>query len=115
MEAFPRGKDIYIICGFVDQRIGLDGLKKFIETTCGMKLDDRSIFMCCGTNPSRCKIILKSPPGIECREEIFHGIQMPWPRNPNTIYQVKPMAVARLMSGLPVGEENILWTIEYKD
>ena len=113
MERFPRDRDIYIISGYVDQRRGIDGLCRYIEDICGMELDDRSIFMCCGKNNNRCKIIMKSAPGIECRSETFGDVKMPWPRVPDTIYQVKPMAVARLMSGYTIGEENILWTIEY--
>ena len=91
---------IYLVCGKIDMRKGIDGLVMVIAENYGLELYSNSLFIfCCGRN-DRFKGLFWDGEGFIMLYKRFENGRLSWPRNSNEAKKLSAQQLDWLLQGL---------------
>lgn len=102
--------NIYLITGYTDMRMSIDGLCSIIKQHLNEEPSQHSIYLFCGRRCDRIKVILREADGyvlLYKRLDVSHG-KYRWPRNSA---EAKPLTWQQfnwLMSGLEIEQPKAI-------
>jgi transposase len=92
---------VFIACGYVDLRKGIDGLAQIVGTRYKLNpFEKGTLFLFCGRRTDRCKGLLWRGNGFILLYRRFEDGSMSWPRTPEEAAEITEEQFRMLMKGL---------------
>ena len=94
---------LYLVCGYTDLRMGINGLLNLIQFRLRMDpYDQQAIFLFCGRRSSVIKgYVWESDGPVMITKRLVDG-RFQWPRNPDEVKKLSKEQFQHLMQGLSV-------------
>lgn len=114
---FVGADHVYIVCGYTDLRLGLDGLIALIDGRYRLNPLSNSLFLFCGRRLDRIKGLYREEDGFVLVYKRLDCGKFQWPRNSAEALAITAQQYRWLMEGLsvvqptahrPLGENIIL-------
>ena len=93
---------IYIVCGKMDLRKGIDSLAYLIQSQFDLDPFSKSVFLFCGGKSDRFKALYWDGEGFCLLYKRFENGQLTWPRSTAEVRALTPEQVEWLMKGFSI-------------
>ena len=94
---------IYIVCGYIDMRYGIDSLAAIIEQKYKMNLFvPNTLFLFCGHSASKIKTLLWEGDGYLLLYKRIECGRFSWPRTSSNLRNISPEQFRWLMMGFSI-------------
>lgn len=96
-------KNIYIVCGFTDMRLGINGLSSIIEHRYKMNIFiPKTLFLFCGQSGRLMKALLWEGDGFLMLVKRIESGRFCWPRTSHDVTNLTPEQFKWLMQGFDI-------------
>ena len=95
-------KQLYVCCGYVDMRKGIEGLAAVVQIKYGKPIEEGSLFLFCGRKADRFKGLFWDSNGYVMLYKRLSNGRLQWPRNKEELAQITPQQFRWLMEGLSI-------------
>ena len=99
---FSQVDSIYIACGYIDMRRGIDGLAGIVRDQFELDPFSNSLFLFCGRRRDRVKALLWEGDGFTLLYKRMESGGFQWPRTNDEVKQLSWQQFRWLMEGLAV-------------
>ncbi len=101
-----RYRAVYIVCGYTDMRLGIDGLAGVVQHQYELDPFDRgTLFLFCGRRSDRIKGLLWEGDGFLLLYKRLEDGRFRWPRNASEVRAMSPQQYRWLMEGLSIEQK----------
>lgn len=108
-----QGRDIYIMCGRVDMRSGIDGLAGLVKSRYDLDPLGGSLFLFCGRRADRFKgLYFDEVRGFVLIYVRLESGHFQWPRTPEEARRIDLEQYRRLLQGLRIVDTSTLGTVD---
>lgn len=107
-----EAKEIYIVCGYTDMRMGIDGLAQIIQGRYRMDPFGPKLFLFCGKRSDRFKALLWEGDGFVLLYKRFEGGRVQWPRSSHEARQLSWQQLRWLLEGLSIDQPRANKAVE---
>lgn len=102
-----RYRAVYIVCGYTDMRLGIDGLAGVVQHQYELDPFDRgTLFLFCGRRSDRIKGLLWEGDGFLLLYKRLEDGRFKWPRNAAEVRTMSPQQYRWLMEGLSIDQKH---------
>lgn len=101
-------KSIYLVCGYTDMRMSINGLASIVEMNYGLNAGDGSIFLFCGKRNDRIKALLYEPDGYLLMYKRLSDGRYKWPRKRSEAKELTEEEFQWLMQGLDIEQPKAI-------
>ena len=95
---------VYIICGYTDMRLGIDGLSTLVSGTYEMSPFQSAMFLFCGRRHDRIKALLWDGDGFLLLYKRLEAGNFKWPKFRAEIRELSSQQLRWLMEGLSIDQ-----------
>lgn len=99
-------KQLYICCGYVDMRKGIEGLAAVVQIKYGKQIEEGSLFLFCGRRADRFKGLFWDSNGYVMVYKRLTNGRFQWPRSKEELAQITPQQFHWLLEGLSIYPVN---------
>ena len=100
LKLLENMKQLYVCCGYVDMRKGIEGLAAVVQIKYGKQIEEGSLFLFCGRKADRFKGLFWDSNGYVMLYKRLSNGRLQWPRNKEELAQITPQQFRWLMEGL---------------
>ncbi len=109
-------KAVYLVTGYTDLRMGVDGLAGIIKHQYGLDpFDADTLFLFCGRKPDRIKGLLWEGDGFLLLYKRLEDGKYQWPRNASEVMSMSPRQYKWLMEGLSIHQKRYVKDVAAKE
>ena len=102
LNDFKCGCRVYLACGYMDLRRGIDGLAGLVQTRFQLDPFQNALFLFCGRRKDRLKGLYWEGDGFVLLYKRLESGSFQWPRNGEEARQLTAQQYRWLMEGLSV-------------
>lgn len=102
LNDFKCGCRVYLACGYMDLRRGIDGLAGLVQARFQLDPFQNALFLFCGSRKDRLKGLYWEGDGFVLLYKRLESGSFQWPRNGEEARQLTPQQYRWLMEGLSV-------------
>lgn len=95
---------VYIICGYTDMRLGIDGLSAVVSGTYEMNPFQSAMFLFCGRRQDRIKALLGDGDGYLLLYKRLEASNFKWPKSRTEIRELSAQQLRWLLEGLSIDQ-----------
>lgn len=99
-----KAEEIYIVCGYTDMRMGIDGLAHIIQREYQIEPFSSKLFLFCGRRSDRFKALLWEGDGFVLLYKRLEGGRVQWPRNRREAREISRQQLRWLLEGLSIDQ-----------
>lgn len=99
---------VYIVCGYTDLRMSIDGLAAIVKQNYGMNPYNRSLFLFCGKRRDRIKGLLWDEDGFLLLYKRLNDGGFQWPRSESEMKLLSREQFVWLMQGLSIEQPKAI-------
>jgi len=104
-----KAEDIYIACGYVDMRMGINGLAAYVKQAFGLDPMSNTLFLFCGRRSDRLKALLWEGDGfLLLYKRLEGGGRFQWPRSPGEARKLTWQQLRWLLEGLCIEQKTAI-------
>lgn len=97
---------IYLVAGYTDMRLGIDGLASLIQFQFNMDSRSSCLFLFCGRRADRIKGLLWQKDGFLLLYKRMDDGRFRWPRDKNEARELSPQQLRWLLEGLSTEQKT---------
>ena len=102
LKLLERMKQLYVCCGYVDMRKGIEGLAAVVQIKYGKQIEEGSLFLFCGRKADRFKGLFWDSNGYVMLYKRLSNGRYQWPRTKEEMKHMTMEQYRWLMSGFTV-------------
>lgn len=105
---YTNVRHIYLVCGYTDMRLSIDGLGIIISEQYNLNLYDDCVFLFCGRKRDRYKVLYWDGDGFLLLYKRLEVGRLQWPRTPDEVKHLSPQQLRWLLEGLAVEQPKAI-------
>jgi len=99
---------VYLVCGYTDMRLSIDGLAAIVKQNYGLNPFGGSLFLFCGRRSDRMKALLWDEDGFLLLYKRLDNGAFQWPRNEREARLLSKEQFVWLMQGLSINQPKAI-------
>lgn len=104
LSDFAGADRVYIACGYIDLRGGIDGLAAMVQQQFNRESFTNTLFLFCGRRRDRIKVLYREGNGFVLLYKRLESGSFQWPRSEREDRALTPQQYRWLMEGLNVAQ-----------